>query len=34
MECEIYKDLLITLIGISALCAMVVVVYVVYKKNQ
>ncbi len=34
MECEIYEDLLLVVFGISAVCAMLIMVYFVYKKNK
>jgi hypothetical protein len=34
MECEIYKELLVSAVAISGICAMVIMVYIVYKKNK
>lgn len=34
MNCEIYKELFLCVLGISAICSMVVMVHIVYKKNK
>ena len=34
MDCEIYKELFLCVLGISVICAMVIMVHIVCKKNK